>query len=256
MRLLLLSNSTNPGGGYLAHAAPRIRRFLGPDARRVAFVPYAAVTVSYDAYAARVAEALGALGHEIVPVHRAADPAAVVRAADAVAVGGGNTFRLLARLYETGLLEVIRDRVGAGAPYLGWSAGSNVACPTIRTTNDMPIVEPPSFRALGLVPFQINPHYTDARLPNHQGETRDERLAEFVALNPEMTVIGLPEGAMLLVEGGRVELLSGRPARIFRAGRPPLEQPPGPIELHPAVAGWASGGAWLGEAPVTSGEGT
>jgi dipeptidase E len=153
------------------------------------------VTVTWDAYAARVAEALGPLGVRVRPVHASDDPAGVVRDAAAVAVGGGNTFHLLAHLYRSGLLGAVRDRVAAGAPYLGWSAGSVVACPTLQTTNDMPVVEPPAFAALGLVGVQINAHYTDFHPPGFQGETRAERLAEFVAANPDAAVVGLPEGA-------------------------------------------------------------
>jgi dipeptidase E len=139
-------------------------------------------------------------------------------------VGGGNTFHLLRGMYEKGLVEAIRGRVLTGvASYIGWSAGSNVACPTIRTTNDMPIVEPPTLDALGLVPFQINPHYTDARLEGHRGETRDDRLAEFVHANPGVRVVGLREGTMLRVEGGRVALVGERGPRLFVKGEEPRD---------------------------------
>ncbi|HKR00859.1 MAG TPA: dipeptidase PepE, partial [Pyrinomonadaceae bacterium] len=159
-RLLLLSNSMNYGQEFLEHAEGDIRDFLGDGVKRVLFVPFAGVTRTYDQYAAAVGEKFKEIGYELVPVHKAADAAEAIRSAEAVAVGGGNTFHLLRGLYESGLIESIRERVEAGLPYIGWSAGSNVACPTIRTTNDMPIVEPPSFNALNLVPFQINPHYT------------------------------------------------------------------------------------------------
>jgi dipeptidase E len=231
MRLLLLSNSTNPGEPYLAWPRAHLAEFLGAAPLRIAFVPYAGVRVTWDEYTSRVADALGALGgHEVTGVHAADDPARAVASADAVAVGGGNTFRLLERLHATGLVGAIRDRVRAGAPYVGWSAGSNVACPTIRTTNDMPIVEPPTLGALGLVPFQINAHYTEARLPNHGGETRVERLLEFVELDRDATVLGLPEGTALRVEGARVTLLGGAPAVRIRYGREPEPLAPGAIE--------------------------
>jgi len=152
-----------------------------------------------------------------------------VRACDAIAVGGGNTFRLLARLYEFGLLDPIRQRVQDGAPYVGWSAGSNVACPTIRTTNDMPVVEPPSFDALGLVPFQINPHFTDAAIPNHGGETRSERLLEFLELNPTMPVLSLREGTALLADDRGMQLLGNQPALGFVHGQTARELAPGPF---------------------------
>jgi dipeptidase E len=225
-RLLLLSNSKNFGGAYLSHAEGMIRTFLGPDVRDVLFVPYAAVRASFDAFTGTVRERFAALGYRLHSVHEADDPVAAVRRAEAIAVGGGNTFHLLARLYETNLLEAIRTRARAGMPYMGWSAGSNVACPTIRTTNDMPIVEPPSFAALGLVPFQINPHYTDAQIPQHSGETRAERLVEFIEANPGMPVVGLREGTALRVTGGTLALLGDTPARVFMHGREPFDVGP------------------------------
>lgn len=217
--LLLLSNSSSPGQPYLAHARDWIAEALG-GARRVAFVPYAALTVSYDAYTDRVREALDGLDLEIVGVHTADAPDRVVADAEAVFVGGGNTFHLLREMYARGVLAAVRRRVRAGAPYVGWSAGANVACPTIRTTNDMPVVEPPSLGALDLVPVQINPHYTDAHPPGHQGETRAERLAEFVAANPGVPVVGLPEGTAVLVGDGGARLLGSGPARLFDAEAP------------------------------------
>ena len=183
-------------------------------------MPYAAVTFSYDDYVARVADALDGLGLEIAGVHTASDPAAAVRQSEAVLVGGGNTFHLLRACYRYGLLDAIRERVAGGAPYVGWSAGANLACPSIRTTNDMPIVEPPSLDALGLVPVQINPHYTDAHPDGHQGETRAQRLAEFVAANPESSVVGLPEGTAVRVDGGSARLLGDGAARIFDPASP------------------------------------
>lgn len=218
MRLLLLSNSTMAGAPYLAWAAPHIGRFLGPV--RLAFVPWAGVRLDGNAYAGAVADALVPLGIELLPVGD--DPLGVLDRADAVAVGGGNTFHLLDRLHRTGLLGALRDRVRGGMPYVGWSAGANVACPTIRTTNDMPIVEPPTLAALGLIPFQINAHFTDARLPGHAGETRSERLLEFVATNPGCPVVALPEGTGLRVEDGRAELIGEGEAVVFAAGREPV----------------------------------
>lgn len=231
MRLLLLSNSTNYGGTFLGHANDLLSAFLGKDVDRIVFIPYAAVRFSFDDFAAKVAERLNPLGYEVDSIHRAQDPRAAVDAAGAIVVGGGNTFQLLERIYQDRLLGPIRERVGAGAPYVGWSAGSNLACPTIKTTNDMPIVEPPSFLALGLVPFQINPHFTDAGIPNHGGETRSERLTEFVAANPGVPVIGLREGSSLRVDGGRTTLLGDQPAIVFRSGADPIEVPPGEVKL-------------------------
>lgn len=229
-RLLLLSNGSELVGAEtteFAHTAAR--DFLGGRARRAFFVPFASVVRSYDEYAARVREVFGRIaGCEVVSAHEAADARRDVESADLIVVGGGNTFHLLRGMYEAGLVEAVRARVLAGAAsYIGWSAGSNVACPTIRTTNDMPIVEPPTFDALGLVPFQINPHYTDARLEGHHGETRDDRLAEFVHANPGVRVVGLREGSMLSVEGDSATLVGGRPARVFVKGSEPFEVGPG-----------------------------
>ncbi|HMU60522.1 MAG TPA: dipeptidase PepE [Gemmatimonadales bacterium] len=214
-RLLLLSNSMLPGQGYLAWARLHIGDFLGPKVRRVFFVPFAGVTISWDDYAGRVREVFGPLGYEVVSAHEYDDPVAALGDVDAVAVGGGNTFQLLAQMHATGLLGAIRTAALNGAPFIGWSAGSNVACPTIRTTNDMPIVEPPGLSALGLVPFQINAHYTEARLGDHGGETRVDRLNEFVHANPGMPVVGLPEGTALRLEGGELSLIGEAGAVVY-----------------------------------------
>ncbi len=226
-RLLLLSNSTNFGGGFLQHATGSIETFLGREVREVLFVPFAAVRFPYDAFAARVEAGLAPLGYRVRSIHTVANAEAAVRSAAAIAVGGGNTFRLLEELYQRRLLEPIRERGLAGMPYIGWSAGANVACPTVRTTNDMPVVEPPSLRALGLVPFQINPHYTDAQIPEHAGETRAERLLEFIACNPGLPVLALREGSILRVEGAAWTLLGTKSARVFAHGREPVDIEPG-----------------------------
>ena len=223
-RLLLISTSTTHGTGYLDHCAGQIQAILG-DLRRVLFVPYA--LHDHDAYAAKARERYARMGYELTSVHEVNDPVAAVRATDALFIGGGNTFRLLSRLYERGLLEPIRERVAAGMPYVGTSAGSNVACVTIRTTNDMPIVEPPSFDALNLVPFNINPHYLDPDPGStHMGETREERLLQFLEENDKI-VVGLREGAMLRIEGSSARLLGTVGARIFQRGREPQEHKPG-----------------------------
>ncbi|MCA1557724.1 MAG: dipeptidase PepE [Acidobacteria bacterium] len=225
-RLLLLSNSTNYGEEYLRHPLKEIQSFLGTGVKRVLFVPFAGVRGTYDDYAAKVRERFEEIGYGLDSVHESDNPVRAVEQAEAIAVGGGNTFHLLRGLYEANLLEAIRARISGGTPYVGWSAGSNVACPTIMTTNDMPVVEPPSFNALALVPFQINPHYTDATIPNHNGETRSERLLEFVEANPLMTVIGLREGSALKIEGSDIRLLGTRTAFIFRKGEEPVEYRP------------------------------
>jgi dipeptidase E len=226
-RLLLLSNSTNFGGGFLEHATGTIQEFLGQGVGEVLFVPFAAVRFSYDDFTARVQERLEPLGYRVRSIHHVNNWEGAVRAAEAIAVGGGNTFRLLEVLSQRRLLEPLRERVLAGVPFIGWSAGSNVACPTVRTTNDMPIAEPPSLRALGLVPFQINPHYTEAQIPNHAGETRAERLLEFTAANPGLPVLALPEGSMLRVEGDSWILIGAKRAHIFMHGTEPQDVEPG-----------------------------
>jgi dipeptidase E len=223
-RLLLISTSATHGTGYLDHCAGQIQELLS-GLRKVLFVPYA--LHDHDAYAARARERYARMGYELTAVHEIDDPVAAVRATEALFIGGGNTFRLLSRLYEKGLLEPIRERVAAGTPYIGTSAGSNVACVTIRTTNDMPIVEPPSFDALSLVPFNINPHYLDPDpTSTHMGETREERILQFLEENDKL-VVGLREGAMLRIEDTSVRLLGSAGARIFRRGHPPLEVRPG-----------------------------
>jgi dipeptidase E len=223
-RLLLLSNSTNHGSGYLDHAIEAIGAFLGP-ARRVCFVPFA--LRDQQAYAAKARDRLAAAGIGVQAVTADAAGAAALEEAEAVFVGGGNTFRLLDRLQRSGLLEVLKRRAVAGMPYLGASAGTNIAAPTIKTTNDMPIVQPVSFAALDLVPFQINPHYIDADpTSRHMGETREERLREFLEEN-ETPVLALREGAWLRVEGEAARLEGANGARLFRRGAQPEELSPG-----------------------------
>ena len=223
-RLLLLSNSTNHGTPYLSWAREHVAGFLS-GATSLLFVPYAGVRIGWDQYTALVASALKPIGITVRGIHERDDAEQAIRDAEAIAVGGGNTFHLLKQLQEEGLIGPIRERIAAGMRYVGWSAGSNVACPTIRTTNDMPIVEPAGFRGLALVPFQINPHYTDAVVPNHGGESRQDRLAEFVTSNPGMWVVGLREGSLLHVEGEDVQLV-GEKATIFGLGDP-AEHAPG-----------------------------
>jgi len=223
-RVLLISNSTLYGSGYLDHAESEIRSFLG-EVKRVLFVPYA--LLDRDKYAATAQQRFQKMGYELTSVHTAPSPVAAVNETDAIFIGGGNTFRLLKTLYEFDLIEPIRNRVFGGMPYIGSSAGSNVAAPTIKTTNDMPIVQPPSFNALGLVSFQINPHYLDPE-PNskHMGETREERIVQFLEEN-DTPVVGLREGAMLRMENGETILRGSSGARIFRKGLEPMEISPG-----------------------------
>lgn len=221
-----MSNSRNYGQGYLEHAEGVMKDFLG-SVNRVLFIPFAAVRASYDDFASLVRSRFEEMGYLLDSIHESDDAKTSLLRAEAIAVGGGNTFHLLRALYEHDLIDSIRQSALAGVPYTGWSAGSNVACPTIRTTNDMPIVEPPSFDALNLVPFQINPHYTDFHPPYHQGETREERILEFIEANAGVRVVGLREGSLLRVEGDRISLLGEKSARIWVGGEEPRECDPG-----------------------------
>lgn len=223
MRLLLLSNSTTHGYGYLEHAEKNITDFFGTNIKKIAFVPYAGVTISYDDYFTKVNNVFSKLGYELLPIHNSNNPAEIINSADAVAVGGGNTFHLLHELYRLELVNLIREKVVAGMPYIGWSAGSNMACPTIKTTNDMPIIEPKSFNAINLIPFQINPHYTDAKIENHYGETREQRLEEFLKINPAMKLVGLREGCILKVENGEISHIGDKTMRVWNYLDKPVE---------------------------------
>ena len=219
-RILLISNSTLYGGNYLDHAESEIRDFLD-NVKQVLFVPYA--VYDRDEYADMARERYARMGYEVTSVHTATDPLEAVDKTEAVFIGGGNTFRLLNALYQANLLEPIRNRVQNGMPYIGSSAGSNVAGPTIKTTNDMPIIQPPSFDSLGLVSFQISPHYLDPD-PNstHMGETQEDRIVEFLEEN-DTPVAGIREGAMIRIENGVTILKGSRGARIFRRGMEPVE---------------------------------
>jgi len=217
VRLLLLSNSRNPGGGWLDHAEGEIRDFLGAAARPLLFFPFAAVSMSFDAYTRMARKRFAKMGFELSGAHRASTRA--LRSAGGIVAGGGNTFRLLHEMQKRGWLQRVAAEVRAGKPFVGWSAGANLACPTIRTTNDMPIIEPRSLRAMGLLPFQLNPHYTERSLTRHGGETRDQRIAEFLALNPGVPVLGLCEGSLLRCESRRLELRLGAGAKLFLASK-------------------------------------
>jgi dipeptidase E len=223
MKLLLISNSTNPGEPYLDYPKNNIREFLGNKPVKALFIPYAAVTFPFDEYEARVSERFREIGHDIISIHRFSNPVEAVIDAQAVVVGGGNTWKLLKMIRENGLIGPVREKVLSGTPYVGWSAGSNVACPTIMTTNDMPVTEPGSFSAFGLVPFQINPHYLDANPAGHAGETREQRITEYIEMNPGIYVVGLREGTMLEAGSGKLKLTGPGKARLFIKGAIPVE---------------------------------
>jgi dipeptidase E len=212
-RILAFSSSRAGGGKYLGTVAPVTQQFLGSARLQIAFIPFASVG-DYDDYGKSVAEGLANMPHQLhvaYPQHAAA----LIEQCDVVMIGGGNTFKLLHDLYEYNLVELIKTKVQAGIPYIGWSAGSNLTGLSIRTTNDMPILQPPSFTAFGFFPFQINPHYHNEVRTDFHGETRDQRLAEFVMVNPSIPVVCLPEGTWLQAESGKCNFNGNQPGVIM-----------------------------------------
>jgi dipeptidase E len=226
MRLLLISNSTNAGEAYLDYPKFNIRDFLGSKPVKCLFIPYAGVTVNWDDYEAKVKSRFNEVGHDVVSIHHFADPIKAVEEAEAIVVGGGSTWNLLYYVHLHKLTDVIVKRVKSGMPFIGWSAGSNLACPTIKTTNDMPIIDPMGFEALNLIPFQINPHYLDKNPDGHGGETREDRINEFMVINRDVYVAGLREGTMFVVEGDKMTMIGNRNLRLFKCGTEPQEISP------------------------------
>lgn len=226
-KLLLISNSTNAGETYLGWPRQFIQDFYRQHGiKEILFIPYAGVNLatesleaSFDVYEQKVAGVFSELGLQIKSIHRFPDPVAAVHSAEAIAVGGGNTFHLVYMMHKTGIMDAIRKRVNDGMPYSGWSAGANVACPSMKTTNDMPITEPESFNCLGLIPFQINPHYLDVNPAGHGGETRQQRIEEFLSVNRHMKVVGLREGTLLEIADQSVVLKGIRPLVVFEYGK-------------------------------------
>lgn len=223
MKLLLISNSTNPGEAYLDYPKHYIKDFLGEQPVNALFIPFAGITFSWDEYEEKVNNRFKEIGHKVTSIHHFKNPVEAVENAEAIVVGGGNTWHMVKLLHEQGLMEAIRKKVLSGTPYIGWSAGSNIACPTLKTTNDMPISDPISFNTLNLVPFQINPHYLDDHPANHGGETREMRINEFLEINRDVYVVGLREGTMLVVENNKMKMQGNRNARIFKYGKDPVE---------------------------------
>jgi dipeptidase E len=223
IRTLLLSNSTMPGTEFFTWPRPWVQKFLGEKDKRLIFIPFAAVTITFREYEEKVKEVFGQMGYSITSIHGIRDKKLAIRQAEGIVTGGGNTFALLSRLYEEDLVNVISEQVKRGTPYIGWSAGANLGCPTIMTTNDMPIVQPLSLRALDLVPFQINPHYHELKFENQGGETRRDRLEEFLVVNPDKKVVGLPEGMLLHREGNKLHLRGNGVAKLYQAAKPVQE---------------------------------
>lgn len=234
-QLLLISNSTNPGEEYLDWPRQYISQFLkSTTVHRILFIPFAGVNLtrdgvnpSYEIYTEKVKKVFGNLGYDVYSIVNEEDSVKAVEDAECIMIGGGNTFFLVYMLYKWKLMEAIRRKILSGTPYIGWSAGSNVACPSLRTTNDMPIVEPESFNTLNVIPFQINPHYLDDFSKDHGGETREQRILEFLAVNPLVKIAGLRERTALLVEGDKVDLMGSRPMRYFEFAQEPKEFEPG-----------------------------
>ena len=220
--LLLLSSSRSGNTPYLEHAKTMIEHHLA-GIKEILCIPYAGVTLSYDDYTNKVQNALQPLDIKVTSIHQFNNPVDAVNNAQAIVIGGGNTFHLLHQLYENKVISVIPKKVNNGTPYIGWSAGANVAGASICTTNDMPIIEPESFNALNLVPFQLNPHYTDFNPPGHNGETREQRLAEFMVINAEMPIVGIIEGSALKLENNKLSLVASELVKqpcgfLFKAG--------------------------------------
>lgn len=220
-RLLLLSNSTMAGEPYLGWPEVHIKDFLGDSVKKILFIPFAGVTITYDNYFAAVSGQMKAFGYQVDSIHQLEINDTIINDYDAIAIGGGNTFQLASLLQEKKLMAPIRKAVENGMPFMGWSAGSNITSPTIKTTNDMPIVEPSSFNGLNLVPFQINPHYTEATIPNHGGESREMRIQEFITINKNMFVIGIPEGSLLRQEGDQLFFVGKGSCKVFLHGKSP-----------------------------------
>ncbi len=231
MKLLLISNSTMAGEAYLDWTRPHISEFLNRHkVKKICFIPYAGVRMSseslissYDIYAQRVAGVFQTMGITVQSIHKSDNPVETIREAKAVVVGGGNTFHLVAEMQKKNIMGILGEKILGGTPFIGWSAGANIASPTLMTTNDMPIIEPASFKTLGLIPFQINPHYIDTNPAGHGGETRQQRILEFIMVNPEMTVAGLREGCLLQLENNELRLIGNKSLRVFRNGQQPKE---------------------------------
>ncbi len=215
-KILALSSSRSGKSGFLEKASYVFQQFIGSKPTNIAFIPFADADNKYQEYAVAVEKGLKNAALKI-NVALPSNAVSVIENCDAIIVGGGNTFKLIHDLHELEILNIILEKVNNGSPYIGWSAGSNILSPTISTTNDMPIIEPKSFKALGLFPFQINPHYYNKKIAGFNGETRDDRLGEFLQLNPDISIVGLPEGSYLKMENNVVKYFGEEPGILFNS---------------------------------------
>ena len=203
---LLISASSYQDTGYLRHCKNWVKDFLGENGKEeILFIPYAGVRRTNDEYEQKVIDRLK--NKNIKSIHHYEDKISAIKNANSIAVGGGNTFMLLYTLYKLNLIEPIKEAVANGTKYFGWSAGANIAGKTMMTTNDMPIIMPKSFDSLNIFPYQINPHFISGKLAGHNGESREERLEEFLIANPKETIYALPEGTALLIGGDEAEVI-------------------------------------------------
>ncbi len=220
--ILMFSSSIVGNEDYLQHTIPLITQYL-PNIEELLFIPFAGVSISWDDYTAKVQNALP--NHQVKGIHQFSNAQQALKDAKAILVGGGNTFNLLNQLYQQDLICAVKNQVNSGIPYVGWSAGSNICSNSIRTTNDMPIIQPPSFDALNFLPFQLNPHYTDYQAPGHNGETRAQRIEEFCMLNPNIPVVGIREGTALLLQGESLILKGELDGVVFESGEQMVIKP-------------------------------
>ena len=230
-KLLVASTSTIHGSGYLEYLNDEIKQFFnGID--EIIFIPYARPGgISHDEYTKVARDKFSEFGIKVKGLHEAEDPRRELTSAKGVFTGGGNTFLLLKTLYDLSLIEILKSRIENGMPYMGTSAGSNILGMTIGTTNDMPVVYPPSYDAIGALNFNLNPHFLDPD-PNstHKGETRETRIGEFLVYN-DIKVVGLREGSWLRVEGSDISLKGPLTARVFLKGKETFEHKPGPFRI-------------------------
>lgn len=225
-KIIIASTSTLHGGSYLDYLLPVLQSHF-KDCKSILFIPYARPGgISHDEYTQKVSEAFQTINISVKGIHEFENAEIAIKNAEGIFTGGGNTFLLVTQLYRNNIMQVLSETVKNGTPYLGTSAGSNICGLSMQTTNDMPIIYPPSFQTLGLIPFNLNPHYLDPELQSkHMGETRETRIKEFHAFN-NTPVLGLREGKWLEVKGDKIILKGDLSARLFQQNQAPTELEP------------------------------